>query len=448
MKRILLAFLFVSVFCCSSSAQNISTHASDIALQSGGYTVVRSCDANYVVSYYVSSSQVPSMEVYDIPSGTTYYAELPDDVFIMDMHIEQSTKTIYFCGSTDYYSYYPGHYYGTGIVGWIEMSDFFTSNVTVNYTLLDDPGATINRVTKLVEYDNGGVPQIVAIGEYLYPYGNYIYSKQYFVDCYDITGGPTWNIAPFPTNEHYYDVMLTANYLVLMGGGINPGVASICYRKTDPYNLYDPMLDDIHLFYNGNDNLSVTHSTAMFGDEMATSYLALNGGGDFVTRIRVMDIGSDVNTYSQDFLLSDKSEPDGIVHIPADNSLVVMQRFDTFNGMHNSNFVYIDPYAVMPYTTVLEYRPGEYFESLTQHEFVYYLAGAGASWFFKDKTQPPTGWPNQSCPEVEDFKAEPTDNIDPYTLNYSITPSPYYPTQVNSYQPVLSSLVNIDCSNY
>ena len=72
------------------------------------------------------------------------------------------------------------------------------------------------------------------------------------------------------------------------------------------------------------------------------------------------------------------------------------------------------------------------------------LAGAGASWFFKNKTMSPSGFSGRFCPEVEDFKAEPTDNIDPY---YSIIPTLYYPTQVNSSQPVLSSSVNIDCSN-
>ncbi len=441
--------MFVVALCCQAHAQIISEHTHDVAHHTGGHTIVRSCGNPYVVTYFVTTGLTPAMEVLDQSTGLTYYADLPTDVFILDMHIDPDTRTIYFCGSTSYYAYYPGSLLGEGIIGWIRLPDFFSSYITVNYIYLNDPAYPINSVNKLVEYDNRGLPQIVAIGEHRYRQGDYVYSEQYFVDCLDLTGNITLKVGLFPTNEHYYDVLLTDNYVVLMGSGINSGLSSICYRKTDPYNLNDPMLDDIHFFANGDDYLSTTHSTSMFDDEIATSYLALNKNGDFVTRVRVIDVNLDLNINSQDFLLDTKSEPIDIIHIPADNSLVIMQDFYTPIGSLNSNFVFIDPYANIPYATSLEYRPNEFFQSMTMHDLSYYLAAEdGATWFLKNKTLTPTDFPDQRCPKVEEFKIEPIDNLESHSIFYQFTTPPCRFTFNFLYNQVNPSYIDPDCLNY
>ena len=448
-KKLSLICLFVMAFYCQAHAQDISSHSSDVAGYSGGHDIVRSYDGAYTITYFVTSSFTPAMEVVELASKASYYVDLPPDVYIMDMYFEPGTKTIYFCGSTDYYAYYLGSHRGVGIIGWIDFNEFFTPNVNVNYIYLDDPYYPINSVNKLTEYDNGGVPQIVAIGEHRYRLGNYVYSEQYFVDCFDITGTTILNVELFPTNEHYYDVLRTANYVVLMGSGINAGLSSICYRKTDPYNLSDPMLDDIHFFIGGDDYLSRTHSTAMFDDEIATSYFAVNSNDDFVTRVRMIDINLDLNTNSQEFLIGTKSEPIDIIHIPADNSLVIMQDFDAPGGSNNSNFVYIDPRETNAYITPIEYRPNDYYQSMTMHEWSYYLAaGGGAIWFLKDKTIAPTGSPSPDCPVSEDFKVEPVDNIDHSFISYPFGIPPYSFTFNNQSSPVILSNIDFDCANF
>ena len=448
-QKLSLICLFIMAFYCQAHAQDISNHFSDRAGYSGGHDIVLSFDGAYTITYFVTSSFTPAMEVVELASGASYYVDLPPDVYIMDMYFEPGTKTIYFCGSTDYYAYYLGSLRGVGIIGWIDFNDFFSPNVNVNYIYLDDPTYTINSVNKLTEYDNGGKPQIVAIGEHRYRQDNYIYSEQYFVDCFDITGTTILNVELFPTNEHYYDVLRTANFVVLMGSGINSGLSSICYRKTDPYNLSDPMLDDIHFFKGGDDYLSRTHSTAMFDDEIATSYFAVNSNDDFVTRVRMIDIKLDLNTNSQEFLIGTKSEPIDIIHIPADNSLVIMQDFDAPGGSNNSNFVYIDPHETNVYNTPIEYRYNDYYQSMTMHDRSYYLAaGGGAIWFLKDKTIAPTGFPSPDCPVSEDFKVEPVDNIDHSFISYPFGIPPYSFTFNNQFSPVIISNIDSDCSNF
>lgn len=436
-------------FYCQAHAQDISMHASDVAPFTGGHSIVRSCGGSYTVTYFVTSGLTPAMEVVDYSTGFSYYVDLPSNVYIKDMYFEPGTKTIYFCGSTDYYAYYLGSLRGVGIIGWIDFNEFFSPNVNVNYIYLDDPIYTINSVNKLTEYDNGGVPQIVAIGEHRYRQGNYIYSEQYFVDCLDITGITTLNVGLFPADEYYTDVLRTADYVVFMGSGISSGLSSICYRKTDPYNLYDPILDGIHSFIGGDDYLSRTHSTSMFDNEIATSYFAVNSNDDFVTRVRMIDINLDLNTNSQEFLIGTKSEPIDIIHIPADNSLVIMQDFDAPSGSNNSNFVFIDPRETNPYITPIEYRPNDYYQSMTMHDRSYYLAsGAGAVWFIKDKTIAPTDFPIPVCPMSEDFKVVPIDNLDPNSLNYPFGTSPYSFTIYNQSRPVNLSNIDPDCFNF
>lgn len=446
-KKLSLICLFIMAFYCQAHAQDISNHSYDVAGYSGGHDIVRSW-GGFTVTYFVTSGFTPAMEVVELASGDSYYVDLPPDVYILDMYFEPDTKTIYFCGSTDYYAYYLGSNRGVGIIGWIDFNDFFSPNVNVNYIYLDDPSYPINSVNKLTEYDNGGVPQIVAIGEHRYRLGNYIYSEQYFVDCLDITGSTTLNVGLFPADEYYTDVLRTANYVVLMGSGINAGLSSICYRKTDPYNLSDPMLDDIHFFKGGDDYLSRTHSTVMFDDEIATSYFAVNSNDDFVTRVRMIDINLDLNINSQEFLIGTKSEPIDIIHIPADNSLVIMQDFDAPSGSNNSNFVYIDPRETNAYITPIEYRQSEYFLSMTMHEWSYYLAaGAGAVWFLKDKTIAPTDSPDTDCPIYEDFKVGPINNLDHNSLYDSFVSSPYSFTFNNITCTVNLSSVTTDCLN-
>ena len=443
-KTISMICMFVVALCCQAHAQYVSVHAYDVSAPSGGHTIVRSWDRGHAVTYYVTSDSTSRIEVVEQSTGNIQWINMPNYVFLKDMCIDEQSGFLYFCGSTNYYAYYAGLFSGYGLLGWLDLNSFYTANVNPGYLLIND----LNSVNKLVEYDNAGTSQIVAIGETRYTENNYVYSQYYMVDCRDITGTtPLLYVDTFTRNERYDDVLLTGKHVVFMGYYADPTAQSLCYRKTPRINIHSMTLNNIHLFYNGDDVLSLTHSTTMFEDTIATTYYSTNGNGNYVTRIRVLDIFNDINTLAEEFILDDKSEPDDIIHIPADNSLVLMQKFYTSNGSHNSNFVFIDQYATPPYLAIIEYLKREYFESLTMHNSNYYLAGTGATWFLKDKTQSPTNIPSENCPDVDKITVKDIDILLSYLIPHTIglTLWPYDPN--NDTPMVNPSSTQINCSN-
>ena len=431
--------MFVVALCCQAHAQYVSVHAYDVSAPSGGHTIVRSWDRGHAVTYYVTSDSTSRIEVVEQSTGNIQWINMPNYVFLKDMCIDEQSGFLYFCGSTNYYAYYAGLFSGYGLLGWLDLNSFYTANVNPGYLLIND----LNSVNKLVEYDNAGTSQIVAIGETRYTENNYVYSQYYMVDCRDITGAtPLLYVNQFTINERYDNVLLTGKHVVFMGYYANQATQSLCYRKTVRYNVYHPLLDNIHLFYYGDDVLSLTHSTTMFEDTIATTYYSTNGNGNYVTRIRVLDIFNDINTLAEEFILDDKSEPDDIIHIPADNSLVLMQKFYTSNGSHNSNFLFIDQYATPPYLATIEYLKREYFESLTTHTSNYYLAGAGATWFLKDKTH---SSPNR-CPNIDKITVKDIDLLLSYAIYNTIFPTIGINIPVPDTCIVYTSNAQINCS--
>lgn len=342
-----------------------------------------------------------------------------------------------------------GAYTGCGIMGWVDLNSFFNATISIGYRYLSYVfGSSQNSVNKLVEYDDGGVPHIIALAEQHLYVNDIIQSRYYFLSCLDIAGIlPTLLYGSFSVNERYDEVLLTENYIVFMGYDASPTINSLCYRKADPWNFPDSMFYDRHLFVNGNDPLSPSLSTTVYKDFITTSYLSLNGNNDMVTRIRTFDIHADANVNSQEYILAENEHPEGFVYIPADYSLVLMQNFYVPGGSYNTNFVFMDPFPFFSYNTVIEYKKEEFFHSLTMHDNAYYLAGDGASWFLRDKQQAPNNIPYEGCPDVDYMAVDLIGNLASYhnvcylwNINefaYQTIPSP----------PVVNSGVNVKCYN-
>ena len=411
---------------CQAHAQYTSLYAYDPMNSGGGWTTVRNWNDDRIVSFYVTQSYTPMIEILELSTTTVYYVPLPDTVFIKDMVVDANNDMLYFCGSTSYHTYEAGSYNGVGLLGWIDLNSVMAGNINMEYYRIVNSGYTVDGVNKLVEYDDGGYSHIVAIGEENYHSGSYSYSQHYFIDCMmNVPASSALiDVKPFSQYERYRDVLLTGKYVVFMGYDGNPATNSICYRKTNPYNVHDAIFDDIHVFYNGNDAMSVTHSTAMQKDEIATAYFSINGNGDFVTRLRVIDVANDVNTNSQEFIIAEKGEPDDIVYIPKDKSLVLKQYFYTNStNSYNSNFVFIEPYATSSYNTEVEFRQGALFDDLSVRGNYQYLAGAGASWFFKDKTVPASSLSDPTCPFYEKMDISITNKLVEYSYRWPIIPN-------------------------
>lgn len=421
--------------------QYISLHTQDTTNPIGGHTIVRSWGTNSTVTFYVTSDSLPKLEIVDHSTGSTKWVNLPDTLFFKDMYVDQPSKILYFCGSTSYRSYGAGEYRGYGILGYIDLSYFSYPSIPVYYIVLDQPGYDLSSINKLVEYDKTGSPQIVAIGEKRNSGSIY-----YMVDCYNFI---QLRISQFSDGEHYDDILRTKNYVIFMGYYADPSVRSLCYRKTNPYGLYDPILKDIHLFYGGDDALSSVHSTMMIPEKIATSYLSINSVGKFVTRIRTIDMSMDQNTHSQDFVIYPyKTEPDGIIYMSDDSSLVLMQRLET-EWDHRTIFLHLLPYPQSPYNSIMEFKfkGHEFFESLTPYKTHYYMAAIGGSWFMKNITMHPNNYPNTGCTIEESIGIELCDNLKPYSLVSPIGFS-FYPYSLRFETcAVNQSGVKINCSN-
>lgn len=291
---------------------------------------------------------------------------------------------------------------------------------------------------------------VVAIGENRSPAGGITSSQYYFISCYGLSTGytPMLSVGDFDATERYDDLLLTDNYVVFMGYDSYPNLDAMCYRKANPYNIFSPMFDSIHFFINGNDPMSYTHSTVMPEDKIATSYWSVNSNNDFVTRIRMIDIQIDANYNTQEYVIPSKIEPIDMVYIPYDNSLVLMEDFNLqYPYTQNTSFVFLDPSLYSTYNTGLEYKKDEYFQSMTTLDNIYYLAGAGASWFLRYKILSPTNTPDDDCPIVKKIDVEIGDNLDMakiyrYCIDY---PRPSNDLSVN--RTVATSQVTIICNN-
>lgn len=440
MKRKKLLFTIVAILLCPCAMAQIyaSQQVYDYSIANGNHTIVRSWDNDHIVTFYVENEK-PVLEVLEISTNNIRRAVFQGSYYFRDMVIDNGI--LYFCGSTSYY--YTGYIMGNGLLGRIDLSDF--SNTFINIDLLTIPQLT--TINKLVEYDNGGVSHIVAIGEEVYSIAPYTYSQYYFVDCQDIESlYPTYIVEKFSTEERYDDVLLTSRFVVFMGYYNDALSPSICYRKMDRSNIYSTVFNNIILFAGGDDAVSITHSTAMDMDNIATSYLAFNQSGNPVTRIRMINAAAETNTNSQELLLPEKEEPIHLVYIPFTGAIVLMENFDVASDYH-SNFVYIDPMSQSSYVSSVEYKISDFFQFLTLHRSTYFLAAAGASWYFRDITVSPVGFIQPDCPSYQPFKINIINNLVSNILykpinmltNNIIIPQPP--------APVVSAMAQIGCFN-
>lgn len=446
-KSLFTVLVFAIILCSVTHAQYVSLYAGDPSNPGGTQTIVRGWDTTHIVSYYVDSERRPTMDVTEQSTGWIRRAILPDDVFIRDIVIDQATDILYFCGATTMYSGY-GAYTGDGIIGWVDLNSFYYSNIYMEYFYVSVIADTLDCVNKLVEYDDGGFPHVVAIGEKQYLDGNDLKSRYYFLSCHNIMGlSPTCVVGAFSNNERYDDVLLTLNYIVFMGYDSSATVNSICYRKADPWSFPGSVFDHKHYFVNGNDPISPTLSTYVYKGFIATSYLAMSNS-DVMTRVRLIDVDSDNNTNSQEYIVQHGYPPEGLVYIPYDYSLVLMQKFETpISGYFNTNFVFLDLFPHSSYITDMEYKYEVFFQSLTMHKYKCYLAGDGATWFLRNKTLPPTNYPDSKCPITDYIPVKLINNLIHQTTPFYLWHMNDNWNRTDARLKVLNSFDVINCYN-
>lgn len=448
MRKVLHLVLFFSMAVSGvARAQYVSLYTGDTTKPDGTQTIVRGWDTTHTISYYIDSDKRPILDVTEQSSGWIRRAILPNDIFFRDIFIDQATDILYFCGATTMYNE-DEPYTGDGIIGWVDLNSFYYSNINIKYYYVSVVGDTLNSVNKLVVYNDGGVPHIVAIGERQLLVGNVLQSRYYFLSCLDVSGiSPSCVVGSFSNNERYDNVLLTLNYIVFIGYDSSSTVKSVCYRKADPWNFPGPVFDHKHYFVNGNDPITLTLSTSVYKGLIATTYLAMSNS-DLATRVRVIDVDSDNNVSSQEYVVHNVEKPEGIVYMPFEYPLVLMQKFRTpTNGVLNTNFVFLDLYPRYSYTATLEYLHKVFFQSLSMHKYKCYLAGDGATWFLKDKTLSPTNTPHSQCPDTDRVHVKTIDNLRHQDTPFYLWHISDNWNRTDAYSRIINSFDIIKCYN-
>ena len=412
MKKIpILTCLFL--VCFAANAQPKSLYAVDPSLSAGTATIVRNWGTSRVIAYYEIGGK-QNIDMLESTLAAIHRVKLPEHLFLKDIFVDNGIA--YFCGSsTEFVTY------SVGIIGYFNLADLLTSNVNFHYICNSD----VTSVNKLVEYKNGGASHVVALGEKRWVVAPYSYIRHYVMDCPDIVNpSPVpYSTAPFTTDERYFDMVLTDNYVVFTGYNIVTALNAICMRKCLRGATFGGVIDTMHYYPTKNTEIySEMHTTTLPYDQCATSYLYIDSGPK--TRVRTFNVATGAITYSQQFDLSDKAEPKEMVFIPNRKKIVMLEDFQAPSGSNCSNFVDILPWATSTYIADLENKPGAWFNSLTEIDAHCFIAGKGTEWFFRDKNYPATGNPDTDCPAVEAIRVYPIETIEHARTYSQLVPIP------------------------
>lgn len=435
MKKLLLFITLFSVLSVSLSAQlNISLHAKEGVNENGANTVTRCVDDDRDVTAYRLNGRT-YIDLVEIVSQDVHRVEVGRDIEITDLFVQVSE--LFFCGYDNQNDY--------GVVGYMDIADFYlTSPATANITTV--AVSQLDRLNKLVVNKDAGQFHVSAIGENQWHDQSYSYSSHHFFDCPDIMAVPVVYTVDSIAGERYDDILLTNHYIVLFGYNGDPSVNSIFYRKTDRINAVpNTMFDDVHYFQYGDDAYSVTTSTAMDGDNIATAYFYMYPMGDPVTRVRVIDVAADYMTMSKEYILPEKMEPRHIAFFRADRMLVVMQNF-MHGGTYNTNFVYVDLLPPLG-PSFIEYIPGVLFQFMTEHDNRYYHAASGSTWFWKDVLTAPTGIFDPNCPIRSKIDINDIHRLDHLRIIRRTLPVPQVVLPVPLRTPPTLFRYSTECSN-
>lgn len=447
MKKPLL-FLLMCLSAVFLGAQT-SFHAEDMNLSGGDAPIVRSWDNGGAAVTYYEVGLKKYVQYTNYLTGDSYRSEIPSYMQIYDMYI--LGDTVYYCG----YSVLDSA--GPGVIGYFDPREMYVSSNLNFHTL---PVRPLSHVYKLVAQRNasGGGVEVIGIGEHqwtdtIHEGGNIInipHLVRHFVFCHDILQNPVdYDTIEIPLNEHYFNVLLTTNYVVFVGLADYFSYDMICLRirkriESSPYLT----LNHPHAFPTGaNEIFSAMHSTAMEGDNIATSYMHIDvATGDVSNRVRVIDVGQMLMLNSQEYLVPDKSEVGDIVYIPYDKSLVCMHDFLTPLNYFNTNFVYLDPTAIGNYPANIEYLNSTFFKSMIKKGSRYYLASLGPNWFLKDKAVVGT-YPDPSCPENEEIDIHVLDNLTEIPANIPLDRTTIRESKRQDGLPIERRPTSIICNN-
>lgn len=301
-----------------------------------------------------------------------------NDLFIVDNYA-------FFCG---------GISSGEAVYGYFDINSIYTISIQLYlYKLTPTPPNYPVSLQKLVAYDNGGMYDVVSFG---HEGSDDFSTASVIVEIHDATSPnpnteivtmPCTPYAPYIANIFYNDIILTNSFVVLLGhelntvapiSGISYPVFSIGQRGT----VVNDILSNGSFYLNnpGESNYKVA-GVALPNDQFAMSYVNDHGGGNYYTRLRVIDIPTMTNPYSQEFKKREKEYPVEMIYLSALESVEILQPVTDA-----SNFIQMFPFLVSPYSTEILTPNDDEFKSLTAIDDHRFISARNTTIFFEDRT--------------------------------------------------------------
>lgn len=311
---------------------------------------------------------------------------------------------VFFCGDAVDTTYPPT---STDVIGWFKLADFSSSTINLNY--FEIPQNTASYLKRIAAYPSGqGGFTVLALGEdinfkdYIFEIKNVTATTLLSVDYWPFYASSYWD------KEAADDILITDEDVFVVGNNrTSANGFQLCIRRTDRNNgitspQFNLRYDYIASGYEVNAN---THSTLTEDNIIATTYVHASTATSFTTRLRLIDPISMDMISSQEYLIDEKWEPEGIVYVDIPRKLVILQE-----NADQWFFTELDPFNNHQYMANIMYHQDQEFHSLdSDHKDMFVSAGIKHFLYFHNLFMPlPT---STRCPENKDVMIDLIDNI-------------------------------------
>lgn len=438
------ALLLMSLFL---RAQYSSVMVEDVNVVNDGSTIVRNLSTTEVITYVTCSGI--NWFSYENNSSLSYnYVKLPMNIRVRDFRIYDGN--VYFCGVNTNN--------GKGVLGTFDATLLQSGvlNVPIDYFDVQD----ITILTRLEVYKDliTGNPRVAAVGyDGNGPCG--VWACGRVVDCADFwPGSATANITignsyfgGLNEIEHWYDVVVTDDWVVLVGYGNVNGQGGLMLRRFLKASPMDPAELDNMYFYKVSDPVAWEEVRGVFlrENDIAVVYRGPrdNDVTDY-TDFRVFDINTMYNINSQEYIIPYKSYIWEMAYMGEADRVVVLNNFPS--PVYISNFVYIIPYQATPYTSVYVNDKEWYFQSVTNLDHNYFVGSGCLHFLLRDVS---AAYPAnniyspspQLCPADEALRVVPIEKLEPIIIYEPIGTTSFLMQPPSPPFPISSGSLDVRC---
>lgn len=435
MKNVLFLALILSVSSLTMAQTFNSAIEEDVAvpLPSVGSSIVRNWNDDFVFSYHSDGvkSTFVCTKVSDFsspyyaagPNIDEYYYHIPTSPSIWINDIKIVKDYAFFCG---WEVISPS--LSIGIIGAIYLPDFIAGTFSYNYHRIDQ---TL-ELKQMVAYDNGGRYKVVAIGTKQLPS---LSSNNCAVEIVNpqnpsLSNYDYYNFYSSATyTEFINDIVCTDRTITFVGVIISSTNGYyLSYRASADKSavLSDPSLDILHVMPYSFESSGI-HPQAVHLKEnlIAVSYLHDDGIGSFSSRLRVIDVASNINTNSQEMSIDLKDEPIELAYSSEEDQMALLHPLLNLTG-GTSQFSFWHPFATVSYYADITYYSKPFY-SIDIFRKTNLVSTGGNLWYLQDMLS----FYNRSCPPLTSRKIQiiaPL-NINSYTIPVS-APSYLAPYQL------------------